>query len=64
MNDDELKALHAVVEESAETVRLLRVFHGAILKRGERRGAVVTVLPVRLEVVPAELPLVAVAAKG
>jgi hypothetical protein len=65
MIDDEVQALQAVVRESAETVRLLNVLQVAIQDRPSERRATITVLPARLEVVPAAAAVgFALAAKG
>jgi len=58
---EEIQALQAVVMESAETKRLLTVLHSALQARAHK-GGTVTVLPARLEVIPA-MALVAATAK-
>jgi hypothetical protein len=63
---DIANALHEVVEETQETVRLLTVFHDALRERN-KAATNIRVLPARVEVVPAPAtsPLqVALAAKG
>jgi hypothetical protein len=64
MSDPIADALHEVVEETQETVRLLTVFHDAVLDR-QRTQSSIRVLPARVEVVqsPIQIPM-ALAAKG